>query len=144
MKKQDDFNFVIFGATGDLTKRKLIPALYNLYKNKHVNENFLITCIARKEYTKDQFSNELKDFFKNNFKNFEEKIWNNLMSKLNYYQTDFQDQEKMSKLKDFLNNVENKNKLRSNRIYYLSTVPENYNPIVDSIKKNKLNDGKDL
>jgi len=142
MQKSNDVHFVIFGATGDLTKRKLIPAIYNLFKNKQIADNFLITCIGRREYTTNKFIEELKEFYKKNFKNFEEESWNKVMFKLQYYQGDFNDKKKMSELKDVLKNYEKKNNLKSNRIYYLSTSPEKYQSILDAIKTNHLNDQK--
>ena len=84
MSKKEDFNFVIFGASGDLTKRKLIPALYHLYKNKQLGENFLITCIARRAYTTHSFVEELKEFYTSTFKDLDEVLWNKFMLKLDY------------------------------------------------------------
>ncbi|HLC58760.1 MAG TPA: glucose-6-phosphate dehydrogenase [Candidatus Nanoarchaeia archaeon] len=141
--KIEDFNFVIFGATGDLTKRKLVPALYDLYKNKHINDNFLITFVARRDYTTKTFVDELKEFFNKVLKKkVDEKIWKKFTSKMFYYRTDFDYTLKMSELPEALSSFEKKHKIKENRIYYLSTLPSNYELIVKSIGKNKLNDIK--
>ena len=52
---------VIFGAAGDLTKRKLIPALYNLKKSKLLSDNFAVIGVARAEMNDDYFRNRLND-----------------------------------------------------------------------------------
>ena len=46
---------VIFGASGDLTKRKLMPALYSLYKDKRINDNFSVLGVGRTEYTDEKY-----------------------------------------------------------------------------------------
>lgn len=55
---------VIFGGSGDLTKRKLMPALYNLHKNGRVNENFKILAVGRTEYNNKEF----RDFTEKNLR----------------------------------------------------------------------------
>ena len=143
MQKHDDFNFVIFGATGDLTKRKLIPALYNLYKNKSLGENFIVTCIARKDFDNENYLEELKKFYKKNFKNLDEKIWNNLASHIYYFRSEFNDESRLYVLSNFLSNMEKKHGLKENRIYYFATMPENYQNLINFIRQYKLNNQKE-
>ena len=68
--------FVIFGATGDLTYRKLMPAVYNLYIQDLLPKNFSIVCIGRREFSQEDYSgnvkNSIKEFSKNTFE--EEKL----------------------------------------------------------------------
>ena len=77
----ENFNLVIFGATGDLTKRRLIPALYNLLKEKHL-QNYLIVCIGRKEWNNEKFIKYLYEFINTNLKDFDQKTWNELKNKI--------------------------------------------------------------
>lgn len=143
MKNDYNFNFVIFGATGDLTKRKLIPALYNLYKNKYIND-FLITCIARKDYTNESFADELKTFYKKDLmKKLDEKLWVKFAKKIHYYRTDFDNLKNICGLDLFFSNIEKINKIKANRLYYLATLPQNYELIINSIKKCSLDNEKD-
>ncbi|MEK6956157.1 MAG: glucose-6-phosphate dehydrogenase [Nanoarchaeota archaeon] len=138
----ENFNLVIFGATGDLTKRRLIPALYNLLKEKHL-QNYLSVCIGRKEWNNEEFREYLYEFIKTNIKDLDEKTWNELKNRIYYYKTDFNDEKGMSGLKKYLEELENKHKIKHNRLYYMATMPENYENIIDSIKKNKLGEEKD-
>jgi glucose-6-phosphate 1-dehydrogenase len=55
MKKTQNQMLIIFGASGDLTARKLIPALFNLYKGKHLPENFVVMGVSRSSMTDDDF-----------------------------------------------------------------------------------------
>lgn len=119
--------FVIFGATGDLTKRKLIPAFYNLIKNNSIKEIEII-CIARKELSKEEYINYLKIEYNKLFKKSDEDIWSKLIKNINYIKADFLD------LKNLKLNIRN-----DNVIYYLATMPENYKPIIEYLRKNKLN-----
>ena len=82
----ENFNLVIFGATGDLTKRRLIPALYNLLKEKHL-QNYLSVCIGRKEWNNEEFREYLYEFIKTNIKDLDEKTWNELKNRIYYYKT---------------------------------------------------------
>ena len=52
---------VIFGASGDLTKRKLLPALYSLIRERLLPSNFAVMGVARTEFTDDQFRDEMKE-----------------------------------------------------------------------------------
>ena len=137
----ENFNLVIFGATGDLTKRRLIPALYNLLKEKRL-QNYLSVCIGRKDLNNDEFREYLYEFIKTNIKNFDEKNWNELKNKIYYYKTDFNDEKGMGGLKKYLEELENKHNIKHNRLYYMATMPENYEHIINSIKKNKLGEEK--
>lgn len=73
MAKENN-NIVIFGASGDLTKRKLIPAFYHLYANGMMPENFSILGVSRTEYSDDAFREKLSAFLKANEKVNEETL----------------------------------------------------------------------
>ncbi|MCU1289973.1 MAG: glucose-6-phosphate dehydrogenase [Acidobacteria bacterium] len=131
---------VIFGATGDLTKRKLFPALYNLAKENFLPENFAIIGVGRQELeTKDfwsKISAELIEFIgknidKNLLKWFEERTF--------YTGGDFDDDKKLFKdLKALLADVCQNLEIPENFFYYLATPPQLFANVTEKICKNGL------
>src|SRR5690349_20207644 len=85
---------VIFGAAGDLTKRKLIPALYNLKQGNLLSDNFAVIGVARAEMTDDEFRRRLRDDM-NQFatEKVDEKQWQWLAERLYYLSGDFEDED---------------------------------------------------
>lgn len=131
---------VIFGATGDLTKRKLFPALYNLAKDRHLPENFAIVGVGRQEMTTEEFRQkivaDLKEFVgetidKNLLKWFEERSF--------YTGGDFDDDKKLFKdLKALLAEVCEKFQIPENFFYYLATPPTLFANVTQKVVKNGL------
>ncbi len=84
---------VIFGATGDLTSRKLIPALYNLALEKQLPTHFACVGVARKEKSHDAFRKEMLDavnlYSRNKPAN--EEVWNSFKDEIFYHQAEFDD-----------------------------------------------------
>ena len=110
---------VIFGATGDLCKKKLIPALYNLWKKDLLPENFLITGSARREPTPEQWKQSLGDY-PSDF------LWH-----LDYVSTDLSMPDTLMHLPNYL----------EDNTYFLSVPPERYeNAIVNLKEAGKLED----
>ncbi|HEU5239438.1 MAG TPA: hypothetical protein VFU37_20070, partial [Pyrinomonadaceae bacterium] len=85
---------VIFGAAGDLTKRKLIPALYNLKKADLLSDNFMVIGVARAEMNDEEFQRRLRDDM-NQFATepVESETWNWLAERLHYLSGDFGDEK---------------------------------------------------
>ncbi len=131
---------VIFGATGDLTKRKLFPALYNLAKEGFLPENFAIVGVGRQELeTKDfrkKIIDDLKGFIvgapdKNLVKWFEERTF--------YTGGDFDDDKKLfTDIKNLLKEVCETHKIPENFFYYLATPPQLFANVAGKIYKNGL------
>lgn len=110
---------VIFGATGDLTKRKLIPALYRLYQKELLTDQ--IICLARKKYSNQQFVDSLQIEESTGRKTLDP----GFISLLNYYSSDFRKSD-MEFLKPLLNN-------QQETIFYLAVGPELFEPITEII-----------
>ncbi len=133
---------VIFGASGDLTQRKLIPAVYNLFCRGFLPKHYLILGIGRTEYSDEAFrkkvvyeNEHLKDPSKKELDNF---------SKLIYYQP-LQTKERgdYSKLASRLDKLSGKFDEGKNIIFYLSTPPSLYSPIAENLAEVNLNNEKD-
>ncbi|MBM3801503.1 MAG: glucose-6-phosphate dehydrogenase [Acidimicrobiia bacterium] len=122
---------VIFGAAGDLTKRKLIPALYNLAKEELLSENFAVVGIARREMAEQEFQERIgRDAREFATGGFDPKLWERLSSCLHYLCGHFDDDTLYGRLRELLLEVDSSLGTRSNYFYYLATAPEYFSPIV--------------
>jgi glucose-6-phosphate 1-dehydrogenase len=122
---------VIFGGTGDLTHRKLMPALYNLVYDKLLPEHFAIVSIGRKEKTLEQYRNEVFDSLNKYSRNIiDNTYWSKLRDLIHYFQFDFTDYSGYSKLKVFLEELDVKMHTEGNRVFYLAVAPEYFETIV--------------
>ena len=135
---------VIFGGTGDLTHRKLMPALYNLIYNRLLPEKFAIVSTGRREKTQDQYRNEVLDSLKKFSRNkIDDLLWERLKERIFYFQFDFAEQSGYLGLKDFLDELDSKNGTGGNRIFYLAVAPECFERIIHGIDVNNLAKKKD-
>ena len=116
--------FVILGATGDLSKKKLIPALYNLLLNKRLDD-FAVIGVAKDVLNVDT----LLEAARPHIRSFNLSVWNELRKRFYYFQADFYEQEKFKALHGFVESIERKHKLAENRLFYLATMPEHFEHI---------------
>ncbi|AKL95678.1 glucose-6-phosphate 1-dehydrogenase Zwf [Clostridium aceticum] len=125
---------VIFGATGDLTHRKLLPAIYNLQYQKLLPESFIIMAIGRKNKTSETYREEAYKAIKS-FSRFpmEKEIWDDMSHKIYYKSMDFLENEKYVELESSLKSIDDKHNTKGNRIYYMAVAPENFEPIIDKL-----------
>jgi len=116
---------IVFGASGDLTKRKIIPALYHLYINSLLPENFFLLGIGRTEISTEQFRDLMCAAVKNSFlKDFDDRLWREFAVKLNYLSLDYSFLASYTKtLREMLSSLEKKHCTSGNRIFYLATPP---------------------
>jgi glucose-6-phosphate 1-dehydrogenase len=132
---------VIFGASGDLTARKLIPALYHLFVGKQLPDPFRIIGFARREKSDDQWRAELRaalDQFSRT-KPVNETAWDEFAKNISYCIGDFSDANAFKKLKEHLNNFQN-DKLASNLLFYLATPPSQFAEVVEHLHNARLLD----
>jgi glucose-6-phosphate 1-dehydrogenase len=115
---------VIFGASGDLTKRKLIPALYNLVKDHLLSREFALVGFARAGLSHEQFrqkcAEEVKQYATGQV---DPDIWHWFMRRLYYVSGDVSDTARFQVLKDLLIDIDNEHGTRGNYLYYLATAP---------------------
>lgn len=125
---------VIFGGTGDLTKRKLVPAIYNLLKEELLPDNFFVVAVGRREKTTKVFVEEMevavREFSRNGF---EQDKWDDLKHRIYYYQLDFKATEAYLEFDNYLCALENKHQTKSNRLFYLAVSPEYFGVIVEKL-----------
>jgi glucose-6-phosphate 1-dehydrogenase len=126
------------GATGDLAKLKLIPAIYKLLKLNTISHVSLIG-VARSDITIQTILDEAK----NNIKDLDEVIWKKLCDHSYYQRLDFDKVEDFQSLKNKILEVETKDGLSGNRLFYLATLPEHFENATRNLAAVGLVDPKD-
>ena len=145
----DPCAMVIFGATGDLTKRLVIPALYNLARTKVLPEKFALIGVARSVGSVENWRNHLYDTLKSFVGNtttefdvdhIDEDAWKQLADKMSYVQGDLTQPELYEKLRDALDEVERVHGTAGNAIFYLAIADRLFGTVVEQLGKAKLTD----
>ncbi len=145
-KKLHPAAIVIFGAKGDLTRRKLVPALYNLYISGHLPEIFTLFCVDFMAATGDEFKQDLQQGV-NEFSRTgaaDAGQWAAFTGNVRYIQGDFMSPDTYTGLKDALEAFEGKQQRRSIRVFYYAVSPRFIEPISDALFKNRLCGNKSL
>lgn len=131
-------SIVIFGASGDLTQRKLIPALYNLYVKQRFLGDFQIVGVSRTDFTHDAFRDKMREAVaKAHAEAFDAEIWEHFSAKLFYHPGDAGRLEDYHTLDAFLNEREADH---HNRLFYLSTAPSLYESILENLGASGMTD----
>jgi len=139
----DPCAIVLFGATGDLTHRKLVPALFHLDQGGHLPGEVAIVGFARRDWSDDQFRDELKKSLANPKDPGFESAWDDFAPRISYNASNFDDPEGYAKLKAALDKVDGTHGTRGNRLYYLAVSPEYFAVIVEQLGKAGLIGGDD-
>ncbi len=133
---------VIFGATGDLTHRKLIPALYNLAAGGDLPPHFKVVGFARREKSDDGFRTELEESNKKNSRQgHDATLWASFGQNIHYHQSEFQDVEGYKTLKVMLDEFDKQRGVPANRLFYLASAPEFFDQIMLKLRESGLNEG---
>jgi len=144
MKNNDNNIYVIFGASGDLTKRKLVPAIYSLYVQNLLPEIFALLGVSRTEFTDDEFRRNMKSSIKE-FKEIDDETKiDDFIDKIFYTPINFDDATAYRNLKEKIAGLRTKINLSGNTIFYLSTPPSLYGIIpqnLAAVELNKQDDG---
>jgi glucose-6-phosphate 1-dehydrogenase len=124
-------NIIIFGASGDLTWRKLVPALYNNYIKGRMPAIGEIIGFARRPYNDQTFRQRLQQGVQTiSTESYDTAKWADFSSRLVYFQGNLEVHEDFARLADFLKGREAN---ASNRLYYLATAPEHYVPVANCL-----------
>jgi len=134
----------IFGVTGDLSHRKLLPALYNLAHEGALPERFNLIGVARREMPEDEFRAMAKDAIRKfSRREPDPTVLDGLLSRMHYVGFSFDDQPGYGKLRELIERLDaDGGKL--NRAYYLSTAPEYFPVIVEALREAGLNYDDDV
>jgi glucose-6-phosphate 1-dehydrogenase len=139
-RKPDPCVMTIFGASGDLTNRKLIPALYNLAYDGFLPKEFAVVGFSRRPKTDETFRKEMHDSVQEFSRNtpIDESVWEDFAQRLHYCTSDYGRQEDYEGLHRALVQVDEQHGTRGNRLYYLATPPDVYPVIVENIGLSSL------
>ncbi len=123
---------IIFGASGDLAKRKIFPSVYRLQKNRLLPEKFFLLGTGRTEMSTDQFRGEVLSAVRNAFpKEFDESSWDELVNKLDYSAIQYTVPETYTQsLREKLLQLERRHQTGGNRIFYLAIPPTLYESVI--------------
>ena len=128
--------FVIFGASGDLTSRLLLPALYNLAATGLLPERFAIVGVARSVHTADEFRQDLLDALQAHAtRDVDPQMAQQLVAHAAYVSGSIDDAETFSKLKATLEEIEADAGTQGNRLFYLAMPPDTFEPIARQLAR---------
>ncbi len=136
-------NIVIFGATGDLTHRKLIPALFSIWSQGFLPAQLRIVAFARRDNTDESiraiFKKGIQDFAKDLWRD-EAAKWDEFAEHIVYHRSDFDNHDGFVALSQRLEDYDKEIGTCGNRLFYLATPPGTYSQIIQQLKDAKLNE----
>lgn len=116
---------VIFGASGDLTQRKLVPALYQMMRERRLPREFTLVGVARREWSHDFFREHMREGVEEFGSGLgSELLWEEFAKGLFYCPGDIDNPDSYQKLKAFLSELDEQRGTRGNRVFYLSVAPK--------------------
>lgn len=122
---------VIFGATGDLTRRMLVPALYNLHASRLLPAGFSVIGFARRPWTNETFREQMREACeKYAALPVTLEVWDSFARGLYYVRSDFHEREGYDRLKDLLHWLDRERGTAGNHVFYMATAPEQTPTIV--------------
>jgi glucose-6-phosphate 1-dehydrogenase len=129
---------VIFGASGDLTRRKLFPAVYSLAARNLLPERFAIVGVARTEESDAQFQARMKDAVREFGRDkLDERVWKRLAAGMRYVSADFSDEGGEDLLVDLLGRLDEERGTAGNRVFYLAVPPSAISTLVDRLGRRR-------
>ena len=132
--------FVLFGATGDLTKRKIMPGLFSLSAQGLLPKKFVVVAFARRDKNDEVYRAELRE----NMKEFAPKLplngaeWDRFAENVFYVRSEFDDADGYKRLADRLTELDVRLDLGGSHLFYLATPPDNFSEIIENLGKARL------
>ena len=141
MNEEESTSIVIFGGTGDLAQRKLVPALFELAYRKRIPNNLKIVCFARSEYTSDSY----RDFMWNRVSEFRDlaehrDAWEEFARRIHYIRGNLSEHDGLGILKRGLQRLDGGSDARANWLFYLSIAPWLFEPALRNLSAHGLAD----
>jgi glucose-6-phosphate 1-dehydrogenase len=133
---------VIFGASGDLTQRKLLPALYQLALNRFLPSEFGVVGVGRTPLSDDEWRARMREGVEEHARDpFQEDIWDELAAGMRYVATDFGAPEGADPVIETLNELDESRGTQGNRVFYLAIPPKAMQSTVEQIARNRSTTG---
>lgn len=126
---------VIFGASGDLTKRLLVPALYNLACDGLLAENFALLGFARSDWTTEAFRQQMNEDIKkfHTRQQFDQEVWDKLVSRFYYMSGEPSNPEHFQRLKTEVANLDSQHNTGGNVLFYFAVAPRFFGMLCDNL-----------
>ena len=135
---------VIFGVTGDLSRKKLMPAVYDLANRGLLPPGFSLVGFARRDWESEDFSQIVHDSIKEHARTpFREEVWAQLAEGFRFIPGDFSDDAAFAQLKETIEELDEARGTDGNHAFYLSIPPRFFRDVVGQLKKHGLADQKD-
>ncbi len=131
---------ILFGATGDLTKRKLVPAFYNLYAKGIIKDKVPIVCVARRPIAKDEFVELLNP--EKFIPQVNQERLSQFLKQVYYYPINIQSNTTYSHFAEFISKVDREHNCKGNRVFYLALSPILFEPAVGILRSTNLLNGE--
>lgn len=128
----EDAAILIFGASGDLTGRKLIPALFRLWCDGYLSDRSPIVGVARREKSDESFRNELREAFVED-DCFDAAKWERFSQRLHYHRLDLTESEQFAGLRNRTEELERTAGIESRRVVYLAVAPDLFLPSIEAL-----------
>jgi glucose-6-phosphate 1-dehydrogenase len=131
----DPCTVIIFGASGDLTKRKLLPALYRLTQERLLPAEFAILGFSRSPMSHEEFRDKMKDAIVtySEAKRVDETVWQSFAQGMYYISGDINDPDCYKRMNELLDQIDRERGTAGNRVFYLSVAPSLYSEAVEQI-----------
>ncbi len=131
----DPCTVIIFGASGDLTKRKLVPALYRLSQEKLLPAEFAVVGFSRSPMSHDDFRAKMKDavITFSEAKRVDEEVWRSFAQGIFYVPGDISNPDSYHQLSALLDRIDRERGTAGNRVFYLSTAPSQYSEAIKQL-----------
>jgi len=135
---------VIFGATGDLTHRKLIPALYNLAADGNLPPATSVVGFARREKTDQEFRTELEEAARKfSRQKINDELWSSFAESISYHRSAFDQADGYIALAKRLEEIDARNGTRGNRLFYIAAAPDQFEVILRNLRDSGLSTARD-
>lgn len=134
---------VLFGVTGDLSRKKLMPAIYDLANRGLLPPGFGLVGFARRDWADQDFADTVHDAIKEHARTpFREEVWRQLLQGIRFVPGNFADDEAFERLKSTLADLDESRGTGGNHAFYLSIPPKAFEPVISQLKKHGLADEK--
>ncbi|MGD0862803.1 MAG: glucose-6-phosphate dehydrogenase [Candidatus Limnocylindrales bacterium] len=131
----DPCAFVLFGATGDLAHRKVMPAIYQLWRTNLLPAEFSLVAVARRDYSDEAFADEVRGALEKYSRvlPIDESAWKELAGRITYQRLDFGDDAGYDRLCERLDELDAERGTAGNRLFYLATQPSQVTEIIQQL-----------
>lgn len=140
MERPENSIFMIFGGTGDLTKRKLMPALFKIYEQSMLPEDFALIGSGRSKYDNQSYQELIKDSIieSQGTEKYDKNILSDFIQHIYYFQMDVTDESEYARLRKLLSDINLKVQADEKYLFYLAVKPSLYDPIITNLGESGL------